>query len=278
MNEPAPALLTLEQAARRLGVHYMTIYRYVRLGQVAAHQADGRWWIEERALDALANRPVRPGPSGTGPRWSELRQRLLSRLDDGDLGGAWSVFDGAFRAGQPPVDLYVELLGPVLRQVGDQWASGQRSIESEHRASSLALRLVGRVGARGVRAGRRRRSVVVLGGAPGDPHQLPGLMVADVLRWEGFRVVDLGADVPLESFVEAATSTSDLVAVGISLSARRHRGAVSRVLANLRDAVPGTLLLAGGPALPDVESARSLGADGWAPHAGAVAELVAAGR
>ncbi len=256
----------------------MTIYRYVRLGQVAAYQENGRWWIKASAVDALADQRARRGSDEKATPWRVLRQRLLSRLDDGDVGGAWSIFEGAFRAGRPPVDLYVELLGPVLRQVGDEWASGVRSVHSEHRASSAALRLAGSLGARGFRAGRRRRATVVLGGAPGDPHQLPVLMVADVLRWEGFRVVDLGANVPLESFVDGASAVSDLVAVGISLSAGRHRRAVTRVLTNLRGAVPGILLLAGGPALPDEKSARSLGADGWAPHAGAVAQLIAASR
>ena len=274
MSGSIPERFTLEQAARHLGVHYMTMYRYIRLGQVPAHQENRRWWIEASALDALADRPVEKGADDKRTRWSVLRQRLLRRLDEGDVDGAWSVLEGTLRAGRPPVDLYLQLLGPVLQQVGDEWASGLRSINSEHRASSAAIRLAGRIGARGLRAGRRKRATVVLGGAPGDSHQLPIVMVADVLRWDGYNVVDLGANVPLESFMEGAEAASDLVAVGISLSAARHRAALARVLANLRQALPGTLLLAGGPALTDEKSARSLGADGWSPHAGAVAPLI----
>jgi excisionase family DNA binding protein len=276
MTQPAEQPLTLEQAASRLGIHYMTVYRYVRLGRLNARQENGRWWVEAEAVDALVA-PPRPAEQ-KAVRWNILRQRLLDRMAEGDLGGAWGVLEGAFQAGQPPIDLYIELLGPVLRQVGDEWASGARSVHSEHRVSSAALRLAGRIGSRGHRAGRRRRATVVLGGAPGDPHQLPLLMVADALRWDGFEVVDLGADVPAESFVAAATATPDLSAVGISLSVDHHRPAVAGILTGLRQVVPGAMLLAGGPALPDEASARVLGADGWAPHAGSVAQVISTHR
>jgi MerR family transcriptional regulator, light-induced transcriptional regulator len=278
MTGQDPHHLTLDQAADRLGVHYMTVYRYVRLGQLPGRQENGRWWIESSAVDALADRSRRSTPVKGELRWNVLRQRLLGRLDDGDAGGAWSVFESAFRAGRSPVELYVQLLGPVLREVGEEWAAGERSIDSEHRASATALRLAGRIGPRGAHPGRRRRATVLLGGAAGDPHQLPLLMVADVLRWEGFRVVDLGADVPIESFVDAATAATDLVAVGVSLSVERHGRAVIRLFKQLRLALPEVLLLAGGPALADEESALSLGADNWAPDAGGVAAVVLAGR
>lgn len=276
MTERTPPPLTLEEAAGRLGVHYMTVYRYIRVGQLPARQENGRWLIDARAVEAFAARPQRRAAQERNVRWRELRRRLLSRLDDGDVGGAWAVVEGAVRAGRPSLDLYVQLLGPVLQQVGQEWASGTRSIEAEHRATSTAMRLAGRIGPQGLRAGRRRRATVLLGGAPGDPHQLPLLMVADALRWDGFRVIDLGANVPIGSFVDAATAAPDLVAVGVSLSVQRHGGAVAGVLEELRHAVPGTTLLAGGPALHDEAAARGLGADGWAPHAGVVAEMIRA--
>lgn len=274
MTKGIPHLLTLEEAAGRLGVHYMTVYRYVRVGQLPAILEGGRWLIEPSALEAFAARPPQRASPEKSARWRELRRRLLSRLDDGDIGGAWSIVEGAVGAGRSSMDLYVQLLGPVLQQVGQEWASGTRSVQAEHRATSTALRLAGRIGPQGLRAGRRRRATVLLGGAPGDPHQLPLLMVADALRWEGFRVIDLGADVPIESFVDAATAAPDLVAVGVSLSVERHRRVAAGVLEELREAVPEARLLAGGPALRDEADARDLGADGWAPHAGAVAKVI----
>lgn len=275
MSRARPDRLTLEEAAARLGVHYMTAYRYVRLGRLAASLEDGRWWVEPEALAAVAApAPTRPPTSGV--RWAAWRKRLLSRLSAGDVAGAWSIVEGALAAGRPTVDLYVHLFGPVMRQIGDEWEAGARSVQSEHRASAVALRLVGRIGAGGLRPGPRRRATVVLGGAPGDPHQLPPLMVADALRWEGFQVVDLGADVPAASFVEAARVAPELAAIGVSLSVERHRAAVAELLAQLRREAPPARLLVGGPVVGDEDSARALGADGWASHAGSVGEVVGA--
>jgi excisionase family DNA binding protein len=269
-------LLTLEEAAARLDVHYMTAYRYVRLGLLPATKRSGRWWVARRAVDGFKAGPA-AAPTGRGDvRWRTLRSRLLSRMSAGDVGGAWSVVESAIGAGRDPLDLYVDLLAPVLRQVGDEWATAARSIQSEHCVSAVAFRLLGRIGPRGMRAGRRRTSTVILGGAPGDSHQMPLMMVVDVLRWEGFNVVDLGADVPLQSFVEAATTATDLVAVGVSLSVRHHRRSAADVFEALRSEVPDVRLLAGGPAVQDVAGARRLGADAWAPHAGLVPEALGA--
>lgn len=272
MSTPTSEPLTLDEVAERLGVHYMTAYRYVRLGLLEARHEGGRWWVEAAAVDGFAAQPERPSPART--RWRTWQQRLYGRLVAGDVGGAWAVVEATLQAGRAPVDLYVHLLGPVLRRIGDEWAAGALAVEAEHRASAVALRLVGRIGPRGARPGRRRRATVLLGGAPGDPHQLPGLMVADALRWEGFGVVDLGANVPVQSFVDVATTLPDLAAVGVSVSVDQYVPAVADVLVSVHRVAPNARLLAGGPALADEDSARSIGAEGWAGEAGALRDLV----
>ena len=47
----AEAALTLSEAAVRLGVHYMTAYRYVRLGLLPAQKAGGGWRVQKRAVE-----------------------------------------------------------------------------------------------------------------------------------------------------------------------------------------------------------------------------------
>ena len=44
--------MTLHEVAEELGVHYMTAYRSVRLGQLRAHKVGGVWQVEQSALDA----------------------------------------------------------------------------------------------------------------------------------------------------------------------------------------------------------------------------------
>jgi NAD(P)-dependent dehydrogenase (short-subunit alcohol dehydrogenase family) len=85
-----------------------------------------------------------------------------------------------------------------LEDIGDRWAQGELSVADEHRASAVATRVVSRLGARFLPRGPKRGTVVVA--APeGELHGVPVSMAADVLRWHGFAVVDLGADTPADA-------------------------------------------------------------------------------
>ena len=59
--------VTLHEAARRLKVHYMTVYRYVRSGRLPARQEDGEWKVLVSDIQAFAAaRKQRPARSGAG--------------------------------------------------------------------------------------------------------------------------------------------------------------------------------------------------------------------
>ncbi len=263
-------LVTLTEAARRLGVHYMTAYRYVRLGRLPASQRRGRWLVPEDALGALE----RPGARGSAHSWQRRRRGLDARLVAGDAGGAWAVVEQAMAQGATPLAVYLDLLAPVLKGIGERWAAGQATVEQEHRATAAALRVLGRLSPCFGHPGRPRMGTVILGGAPGDPHVVPVAMVADVVRAEGFRVVDLGANVPKASFLKAAEAEDELLAVGVSLSANGAWVSAADVLTALRRVRPQAALLVGGPAVADAGRATSLGADAWAPDAARAASLL----
>jgi excisionase family DNA binding protein len=264
---PAQDLLSLEEAANRLGVHYMTAYRYVRLGRLAAEQQSGRWWVRSEDLESLEASNAKPGRGDNPVRWQIICRRLIARLVEGDASGSWAIVEQTLTRGASPADIYMQLLAPTLRLVGDGWAQGTLSVEEEHTASAIANRIVGRMGHLFNRRGTPRSGTILLGGAPGDPHLLPLAMVSDVLRSSGFKVLELGADVPHESFVESAHSMPNLRAVGISLSDSQCVNAAANVISSVREIRPDLLILAGGPALTNRESALEIGADDWASDA-----------
>ncbi len=59
--------LTLHEAAAELGVHYMTAYRYVRLGQLDAVKRSGTWRVSRAELDRFRAEPAESPPSA--PPW-----------------------------------------------------------------------------------------------------------------------------------------------------------------------------------------------------------------
>ncbi|HVJ96157.1 MAG TPA: cobalamin-dependent protein, partial [Acidimicrobiia bacterium] len=206
------------------------------------------------------------------PQWTSYRGRLRTRLLAGDHMGAWNVAEQALASGASPTDVYVDVLGPVLEDIGTRWERGSLTVGEEHRASAAARLVVGRMSPRFARRGRTR-GTVVLGAASGDTHGLPLAMVADVLRGAAFDVVDLGADTPAESFVQMIQRT-DAVALGISASTDGAVDAVAKTIRAVREAHPDIPIMVGGPAFPTAADAEAVGADGWAPDAREVPTVV----
>jgi excisionase family DNA binding protein len=280
---PAGAL-TLQEVADRLGVHYMTAYRYVRTGQLAAVRRDGRWTVAAGDLAAFersrspapvrGRRPARAagvaslggvdGASGDGA--GRYQDRLLERLLAGDEAGAWRVVESALVARMGADRAHLDLLAPCLREVGDRWARGTLSVGGEHVASTVAARLVARLAPLCARRGRSR-GTVVLGGSPGELHGLPIALVTNVLRSRGWEVVEMGPNTPTADLVRAAQGADRLRAVGVSVGSDAALGAAAGMLAEVRTHVPGVPLLVGGPGVPDAVVARRLGGDAWAADA-----------
>jgi methanogenic corrinoid protein MtbC1 len=115
---------------------------------------------------------------------------------------------------------------------------------------------------------------VLLGTPVGEHHSLPVAMLGDLLRGAGWDVSDLGADLPVESFVRATLDTPDLVAVGVSVTSPDNLPAAAEVLAALRAAVSEAILVVGGAAVTGVAHALELGAQGWAASAREFDELL----
>lgn len=261
-------VLTLHEAALLLGVHYMTAYRYVRLGLLDAEKVGGTWQVQSSVLESfrsgLGPTPVNPDSRRRRAPWAE---RLEARLVAGDGRGAWGVVEAALAGGAELDEVYLDILAPAMQSIGARWAAGELDISVEHRATGIAFRIIGQLGPRFSRRGRTRGTVLV--GAPaGERHSLPLAIVADLLRGEGWEVSDLGADMPSESFIHAAREFSDLVAIGVSVTNPEHLDSASELCHALKASVGEHVYVAvGGAAVRDTEHARSLGADGWASSA-----------
>jgi excisionase family DNA binding protein len=263
--------LTLQEAADQLGVHYMTAYRYVRLGLLSASKSGGTWRVTNGDLDAFrAGGGTAPVPTGRPAPWSE---RLEARLIAGDHRGAWGVIEAALAAGTELDQIYLEVLTPALVGIGAKWEAGQIDVAVEHRATGIANRLIGRLGPRFVRRGRSKGGVVI--GAPkGETHSLPTAILADLLRLEGWDVSDLGADTPAASLAHAASTTEELVAVGVSMTLRESAAAVAEACAAVRTAVPGVAIVVGGRGVTGEAHARELGADAYADGAASMVRVL----
>ncbi|MEI8161160.1 MAG: helix-turn-helix domain-containing protein [Actinobacteria bacterium] len=270
--------MTLHEAAEMLDVHYMTAYRYVRLGLLPAHKAAGTWRVLLSDLRQFQGQNPQPIDVEDSRKKNVLWwERLEARLLAGDGSGAWAVVEAALVAGVSVEDIYTKVLSPAMVSIGDQWARGDLEIYYEHQASAIVGRIMGRLGPRFVGRGRTKGSIVV--GAPqGERHGLVVSMVADLLRQRGWEVFDLGADLPAQSFIAAVKNTPDVVAACVSVTSPSARDAACELIAALReasgDAVP---IYVGGAAVLSAPDAEELGAHGWASNVDVLVGLLEQG-
>jgi methylmalonyl-CoA mutase cobalamin-binding domain/chain len=114
---------------------------------------------------------------------------------------------------------------------------------------------------------------VVIGTVKGDLHDIGKNLVAMMLRGNGYKVIDLGVDVPADRFVESARSEGAGV-IGLSAllttTMVQMKGVVEAVKAAGLD-VP--VIVGGAPVTADF--ARQIGASGYAPDAASAVEEAA---
>jgi methanogenic corrinoid protein MtbC1 len=132
---------------------------------------------------------------------------------------------------------------PLLQTVGERWERGELTVAEEHLVSE-AVR--GRLGHLLGDAGGGVRGVAVLACVPGERHELGLMMAAIALRRDGWKVVYLGADTPLEdAFALAGRLSARLV--GLSVAMREHADALERAFDDA-GRPPGISLVVGGSA------------------------------
>ena len=199
MDLPADEL-GLDEVAEEVGVHYQTVYRWVRAGKLPADVVHGRYRVMRHDLAAFIDgrtAPKRPRPPGA-PRLRRAAETMHTALATGDEYGARDLASALVAEHTTIADLVQEVLVPPLLRIGQDWHDGKVPIWVEHRASAIAERILGEVAPR--HRGRRRGSVMVAA-VSGDRHSLATTMAAVALRDNNWRVHHLGADMPPDELV-----------------------------------------------------------------------------
>ena len=251
--------LTLNEAAAELGVHYMTVYRYVRTGRLPALKLEHDWQVDPADLDLVRRHSENDRPART-TGVAKARAGMETLLLSGDEAGAWNLVEEALTSGSSPDVVLLDIIAPSMRSIGARWAAHDLSIGAEHVAATVAVRLISRIGARFTPRGRKR-GAVLLAAPSGDRHSLPISIVANLLRWKGFTVIELGADVPPDELAEIAAHTPGLVAIGLACTSPDAFAATKLAIQSLRDGVGEVPIFLGGRAVTDEATAKELGAD-----------------
>jgi 5-methyltetrahydrofolate--homocysteine methyltransferase len=199
----------------------------------------------------------------------QLFEAMTDAVIAGDGARAVELAEEALANGVAPLDAIDQGLVPGLTHVGDMFSAGEMYLPDMMLAAKAMKRAMTVLEPEMLRRATTRNVLgrVVLGTAGGDIHEIGKNLVAMMLTAVGFEVHDLGVDVPVQRFVEAAREhNADIVGVSALLTTTMTG---QRTVIEALDAAgmrPGVKVLVGGaPVTP--EWANAIGADGYGEDA-----------
>lgn len=164
---------------------------------------------------------------------------------------------------EKPLDVINKYMIPALDYVG-QGFENKTLFLPQLLMSADAAKAAFDVIREAVGTGDAQGETVIIATVHGDIHDIGKNIVKVLLENYGYRVIDLGKDVPVAKVVEAAKETGAQV-VGLSALMTTTVGAMAETIAELRKET-GCKVIVGGAVLTE-EYAKTIDADGYAPNA-----------
>ena len=172
-----------------------------------------------------------------------------------------------------PLSVIDEDLIPCMNKAGDEFEKGRIFIPQLLTCAETAKEAFGAVNEAVAASGKQAagsKGTVVIATVKGDIHDIGKNIAGVVLENYGFRVVDLGKDVPPEKIAEEAVRTG-AVLVGLSALMTTTLENMERSVELIKEKAPGCMIMAGGAVVTE-EYAASIGADFYVSDAQASAK------
>ena len=199
-------------------------------------------------------------------------QPIIDAVINGEDDEAQIYAQNLLADGAAPLEIIDCGLIPAMAQVGRLFKEGGMYVPEVMMAAVVVTGVVAKL--KPLLAGEiNYKGTVVLGTVKGDLHDIGKNLVALLLENNGFKVIDLGADVPPQAFIEAAASHAAQI-VGLSALLTTTMPQMAETVrafeqAGCRDKVK--IIIGGAPVTQGY--ATEIAADGYAEDAVGAVEL-----
>lgn len=206
---------------------------------------------------------------------STVRQQLREAVLKGNKNGIVQLTKDALSKGEDPRELLDTVLLPAINTVGDYFDSG-RYFLPQLIAGAEAMKLSIEVLEPLMLSAKSGQDmpVVIIATVQGDIHDIGKNLVALMLKNYGYKVVDLGKDVPKEKIVEAAKEHHAAI-IALSALMTTTMKQMEAVIAYAKEQGVTAKIIVGGAVITE-EYAKEIGADGYSKDAADAVKL--AGR
>ena len=181
----------------------------------------------------------------------------------------------AIDQGLAPLEILEKALRPAMEEVGKKFEDLEIFLPDMMKAAEAMT-----AGTEILRPylssgdGDIKKGLILLGTVEGDVHEIGKNIVRVMLEGVGFKVIDLGYDVPVLTFVEKVKELNPDI-LGMSALMTTTMVHMPRVIKELQDRdlkKKVKIIVGGAPVLPDW--AEKIGADGYGENAGEAVNLV----
>jgi len=182
-----------------------------------------------------------------------------------------ALVDQALKAGEKPADVLNKGLLAGMGIIGERFKKNEVYVPEVLIAARAMKEGMKVLQPKLTAAGVQPIGVAVIGTVKGDLHDIGKNLVAMMLEGGGFKVVDLGIDVPPEKFVEGAkTNNAQIIGVSALLTTTmtNMKAVVDAVKAS---GIKAKVMIGGAPVTQSF--CDEIKADGYAPDAASAADL-----
>ncbi|MFH1690863.1 MAG: homocysteine S-methyltransferase family protein [Candidatus Eisenbacteria bacterium] len=195
-----------------------------------------------------------------------ITARMERAVVDGNVGDIGSMVDEALAFGLEPRAINDGILIPALEEVGRRFERRDCFLPQMMLAAETVEKAFAKLKPLFPKDEQAAgRATVVMATVEGDVHDIGKNILASMLENHGYRVVDLGKNVPAERIVAAARDER-ADAVALSALMTTTIGQMPLVIGRLRDEGLSCKVMVGG-AVVTQRYASSIGADGYAKDA-----------
>jgi len=200
-------------------------------------------------------------------------EKLYTAVLEGDAKSSAAITKQALDEGVAPMTLVTDTMVPAMDEAGRRFEAEEYFVPElllAARAMKAAMALIRPLL---VASGAKSAGRVAVGTVKGDLHDIGKNLVASMLEGGGFEVLDLGADVSPEKFIEAVKEKGAQV-VCLSALLTVTMPAMKTTIEALKTAgVRGNVKVLVGGAPVTAQYASEIGADGYGENANSAVAL-----
>lgn len=210
--------------------------------------------------------------AGGNSQNSPAREALYKAVMKGNRNGIAKITKDALAAGEEPSSLLNEILLPGINEVGELFDKGKYFLPqliASAEAMKNAIEVLEPLLLRETSA--EDMPVVVIATVEGDIHDIGKNLVALMLKNYGFKVIDLGKDVPSSTIIEAAKEHhAKIIALSALMTTTMQR--MREVVEEVKKIKLPVKVMIGGAVITQ-EYADEIGADGYSRDAADAVKL-----